>query len=261
MKPKKVGSVAFAEAPATPAASASPRRTRANTRAKNGGGRKLTQCEIVRSALEQDILTGQLPPNSPLDEDLMAKRFSVSRTPVREALLQLIEAGLVEKPSRQRAVVAPLDLRRLIQSFETLSELEATCARIAARRITEQELQALRDIQLRSEAALAASDQEEFGRQGGRFHLALWRAAHNDVLFEITRNLAARMHPFRMFQLSAQGRPEANNEDHRLVLDLLCAGKADEVYTLMRGHVTVQGDVLADYISSVPRPVVYTDYA
>ena len=257
MKPKKVGSVAFSEDPAASAASASPRRTRA----KSGGSRKLTQCEIVRSALEQDILTGQLPPNSPLDEDLMAKRFSVSRTPVREALLQLIEAGLVEKPSRQRAVVAPLDLRRLIQSFETLSELEATCARIAARRITEQELQALRDIQLRSEAALAASDQEEFGRQGGRFHLALWRAAHNDVLFEITRNLAARMHPFRMFQLSAQGRPEANNEDHRLVLELLCAGKADEVYTLMRGHVTVQGDVLADYISSVPRPVVYTDYA
>ena len=257
MKPKKVGSVAFSEDPAASAASASPRRARA----KSGGNRKLTQCEIVRSALEQDILTGQLPPNSPLDEDLMAKRFSVSRTPVREALLQLIEAGLVEKPSRQRAVVAPLDLRRLIQSFETLSELEATCARIAARRITEQELQALRDIQLRSEAALAASDQEEFGRQGGRFHLALWRAAHNDVLFEITRNLAVRMHPFRMFQLSAQGRPEANNEDHRLVLELLCAGKAEDVYTLMRGHVTVQGDVLADYISSVPRPVVYTDYA
>ena len=108
---------------------------------------------------------------------------------------------------------------------------------------------------------MAASDPDEFGRQGGRFHLALWRAAHNDVLFEITRNLAVRMHPFRMFQLSAQGRPEANNEDHRLVLELLCAGKAEDVYTLMRGHVTVQGDVLADYISSVPRPVVYTDYA
>ncbi|MCE2878405.1 MAG: GntR family transcriptional regulator [Comamonadaceae bacterium] len=254
MTSKKVASAADY---APSAASASSRRTRV----RNGGGRKLTQCEIVRSALERDILTGQLPPDSPLDEDLMAERFSVSRTPVREALLQLIEAGLVEKPSRQRAVVAPLDLRRLIQSFETLSELEATCARIAARRITEQEIQALREIQRLSEAALVAGDQDEFGRQGGRFHLALWRAAHNDVLFEITRNLAARMHPFRMFQLSAQGRPEANNEDHRQILELLCAGKAEEVYTLMRGHVTVQGDVLADYISIAPRPVVYTDYA
>ena len=158
-------------------------------------------------------------------------------------------------------MVAPLDLRRLIQSFETLSELEATCARIAARRITEDELRNLKEIQGLSEAALAKNDQDEFGRQGARFHLALWRAAHNDVLFDITRNLAVRMNPYRMFQLRAQGRPEANNEDHRQILKLLSAGKADEVYTLMRGHVTVQGDVLAEYISSGPSPVVYIDYA
>lgn len=229
-------------------------------RPKAADKRKLTQCEIVRSALERDIFTGQLPPESPLDEDLIAKRFSVSRTPVREALLQLIEAGLVDKPSRQRAVVAPLDLRRLIQSFETLSELEATCARIAARRITQEELQALIEIQRLSEVALLAKDQDEFGRQGARFHLALWRAAHNDVLFDITRNLAVRMNPFRMFQLRAQGRPEANHEDHRAILELLAKGKADEIYTLMRGHVTVQGDVLAEYISGGPRPVIYVDY-
>ena len=50
-------------------------------------------------------------------------------------------------------------------------------------------------------------------------------------------------------------------DDHRQILELLSAGKADEVYTLMRGHVTVQGDVLAEYISSGPRPVLYIDYA
>lgn len=257
MKSKKAVSAASAADERPAALPASP----ARGRLKSGDTRKLTQCEIVRSAIERDIFTGRLPPDSPLDEDLIAKRFSVSRTPVREALLQLIEAGLVEKPSRQRAVVAPLDLRRLIQSFETLSELEATCARIAARRITEAEQHNLMEIQRLSEAALAKNDQDEFGRQGARFHLALWRAAHNDVLFDITRNLAVRMNPYRMFQLRAQGRPEANNEDHRQILELLSAGKADEVYTLMRGHVTVQGDVLAEYISSGPRPVLYIDYA
>lgn len=254
-----------AAAPVAPAVDASPASELATSarrsRAKSTDNRKLTQCEIVRSALEKDIFTGRLPPDSPLDEDIIAKRFSVSRTPVREALLQLIEAGLVEKPSRQRAVVAPLDLRRLIQSFETLSELEATCTRIAARRITQEEKQALIEIQKQSEAALIADDQDEFGRLGARFHRALWKAAHNDVLFEITRNLAVRLHPYRMFQLRAQGRPQANNEDHRQILELILAGKAEEVYTLMRGHVTVQGDVLAEYISSGPKPVVYIDYA
>ena len=234
---------------------------RSRGRAKSQDTKKLTQCEIVRSALEKDIFAGILAPATPLDEDAIAKRFSVSRTPVREALLQLIEAGLVEKPSRQRAVVAPLDLRRLIQMFETLSELEAVCARFAARRITPQEKAALAIIQRASDVALAAGDEDEYGRQGIRFHVAVWRATHNDVLFETTRSLAVRLNPYRMFQLRSKGRPEANNDDHKLLLALIEAGNADQAYTLMRGHVTVQGDVLAEYISCSPRPVLQAEYA
>ena len=237
-----------------------PKPARPRGRVKAQDEKKLTQCEIVRSALEKEIFAGLLAPASPLDEDAISRRFSVSRTPVREALLQLIEAGLVEKPSRQRAVVAPLDVRRLIQMFETLSELEAVCARFAARRITPQELDTLASIQAASEAALQAGDENEFGHQGIRFHVALWRATHNDVLFETTRGLAIRLNPYRMFQLRAKGRQEANNDDHKELLRLISAGKADEAYTLMRGHVTVQGDVLAEYISCTPRPVLQSEY-
>ena len=80
---------------------------RVRTADKSPDGKKLTQCEIVRGALEQEIFSGRLAPGDALDEDGIAKRFLVSRTPVREAMLQLIETGLVEKPPRQRAVVAP----------------------------------------------------------------------------------------------------------------------------------------------------------
>ena len=233
---------------------------RARTAEKSPDGKKLTQCEIVRGALEQEIFSGRLAPGDALDEDGIAKRFLVSRTPVREAMLQLIETGLVEKPPRQRAVVAPLDVRRLIQTFETLSELEAVCARFAARRITELEKQQLADIQRGSEAALLAGDEDEYGRLGVRFHVAVWRATHNDVLFETTRNVAVRLNPYRMFQLRSKGRPEANNVDHQVLLSAILAGDADEAYAVMRGHVTVQGDVLAEYISSGPRPTQYAQY-
>lgn len=222
--------------------------------------KKLTQCEIVRKALEKDIFSGALAPAAQLDEEEIAQRFAVSRTPVREALLQLIETGLVVKPPRQRAVVAPLDVRRLIQMFETLSELEAICARLAARRITEPEKASLAAIQRASDAALHADDQDEYGRLGIKFHVAIWRATHNDVLFETTRNLAIRLNPYRMFQLRSKGRPEANNDDHIALLALLQAGDADAAYNLMRAHVTMQGDVLADYISTTPKVVLHAEY-
>ena len=78
---------------------------------------------------------------------------------------------------------------------------------------------------------------------------------------ETTRNLAVRLNPYRMFQLRAKGRPQANNVDHKLLLALIEAGNADEAYALMRGHVTVQGDVLAEYISCAPGPVLPGEYA
>ena len=84
----------------------------------------LTHAESVRLSLENDIFTGRLPPGASLDEEALARRFSVSRTPVREAMLQLIQSGLVEKKPRQGAIVTQIDLSDMIRLFEVMSELE-----------------------------------------------------------------------------------------------------------------------------------------
>ncbi|MFM1854716.1 MAG: hypothetical protein RLZ83_25 [Pseudomonadota bacterium] len=212
-----------------------------------------TQCAIVRGAIEDEIVTGALPPGAPLDEEAIAQRFSVSRTPVREAMLQLIESGLVRKSPRQAAVVAPLDVGRLVQSFEVMSELEALCAKLAARRITASELDELERIQRDSEEAVASGDHDSLGRLGSRFHVRIWHATHNEVLVETVSRFSIGLTPFRIYQLRSHGRPAANNVDHRALLDHIRGGRADEAAALMKRHVSVQGDVLADYISMAKR--------
>jgi DNA-binding GntR family transcriptional regulator len=211
--------------------------------------RRLTQSEIVRTAIEDDIFTGRRAPGSPLDEDEIGRQFGVSRTPVREAMLQLIQTGLVEKSSRKRPIVAPLNIRRLIQMFETLSELEGVCAKLAARRITGRERDALVANQEAAEAALKDGNENEYMWLARRFHAKIWAATHNEVLVDSTRKLSIRLIPYRMFQARSQGRPEANNADHRALIAALGRGDSDLAYSLMRAHVTVQGDVLAEYIS------------
>jgi DNA-binding GntR family transcriptional regulator len=213
------------------------------------GKKRQTQCKVVRSAIEHEIVTGGLPPGAPLDEEVIARRFGVSRTPVREALLQLIESGLIKKLPRQPAVVAPLDVQHLIQSFEVMSEMEALCARLAARRISTEEKSELQAIQVASDKALATKDHDALGRLGNRFHFKIWQATHNEVLVETVRKFAIRLNPYRMFQLRAEGRPSANNEDHQALLEAILSGRSDDAAQLMKRHVAVQGDVLADYIS------------
>ncbi|MBL4907248.1 MAG: GntR family transcriptional regulator, partial [Sneathiella sp.] len=89
--------------------------------------------------LEQEIVTGSLKPGTRLDETILADRFGVSRTPVREALTRLAASGLVEIRPRRGAVVATITLKDLMNMFEVMANLEAVCARLAARRITPEE--------------------------------------------------------------------------------------------------------------------------
>src|SRR5260370_23415309 len=95
-----------------------------------------TLAETIRQNLADDILRGVYPPGARLDESGLAKRFNLSRTPVREALRQLTSAGLVEvRPRRGVIVSLPTD-SALAEMFEVIGELQASCGRLPARRIS-----------------------------------------------------------------------------------------------------------------------------
>ena len=209
----------------------------------------LTHAESVRVALEQDIFTGQLAPGASLDEETIARRFSVSSTPVREAMLQLIQSGLVEKQPRQGAIVARTDVRNMIQMFEVMSELEGICAKFAARRMSAEEKKILADVHRRSEAALKRGNQDLYYGLSRRFHLLIIDGTHNDELIEMTNRLGIKLVPYRRFQLSYPGRSESNLRDHAALLEAIMSGASDVAHDLFRKHTTMQGDVLAEYIA------------
>ena len=73
------------------------------------------RADDLRRRLEREILSGRLSPGEKLDETKLAQRFKVSRTPVREALLQLASVGLVDMRPRQGAVVAACTVQQLLQ--------------------------------------------------------------------------------------------------------------------------------------------------
>lgn len=210
---------------------------------------RVTHASAVRMAIESDIFTGKLLPGTAIDEDTLTERFGVSRTPVREAMLQLLQGGLIEKRPRRPATVARLDLPRLIHMFETVSELESLCARFAATRITAREKESLIETHERSAAALESGDDAEYARLGRHFHILVMKATHNSVLIETCDKLALHTLPYRRFQLRQFGRAEANQVDHGRLLDAILSGDGPTAADVMRRHVTVQGDVLAEYIS------------
>jgi len=93
---------------------------------------KQKRSDQLREAIEEKIAIGEFPPGKRLDEAELLARFGVSRTPLREALIQLDSLGLVEIRPRRGVYVAAVSPQRLIEMFEVMGELvfDIRCPRV-----------------------------------------------------------------------------------------------------------------------------------
>jgi DNA-binding GntR family transcriptional regulator len=205
----------------------------------------------IRNAIEQDIATGVACPGARLDEIGLAERFGVSRTPVREALVQLAASGMIDLRPHRGAVVADVTADRLFQMFEAMAELEAAAAGLAARRMQPSDLAALTEAQTACRAALA--DPDAYYEANERFHQAIYQASGNPILAEHCLALQKRLRPYRRLQLRVSGRTERSLNEHADVVVALMRGDATEAAQALRLHVVVQGERFGDLVAGLAR--------
>lgn len=203
----------------------------------------------LRRTLESDIVGGALAPGARLDETQLAQRFGVSRTPVREALLQLSAAGLIEMRPRQGAIVTKVSPKRLFEMFELMSGLEAQCARLAAQRMTAEERAALQAAFDACRRAAEAGNADDYYDANQLFHEAIYTGSHNAFLEEQTLALRNRLAAYRRIQLRGGRRISASLAEHETVLDAILTDREEDAAAAMRAHVTIQADSFMELLS------------
>lgn len=204
----------------------------------------------VRDAIENDVVGGVFAPGERLDEVLLAKRFGVSRTPVREALMQLSAIGVVELRPRRGAVVVDHSPQRVYEMFEVMGELEGLAAALAARRLSDDDRATLAAAHERCRASAATGDADAYYYDNEDFHLAIYAASRSGFLIEQCEVLHRRLRPFRRLQLRVRNRLNASFDEHDGVLAAIFAGDAETARARLRNHVVVQGDRFADLLSA-----------
>jgi DNA-binding GntR family transcriptional regulator len=207
--------------------------------------------DVLREKIEEQIATGALPPGSALDEATLVEQHGVSRTPVREALIQLAAEGLIEIRPRRGAVVTSIGPTRLSEMFEVMAELEAMCARLAARRMTEAERAALLTAHQACEAARAQDDSDAYFYCNENFHAAIYAGSHNTFLIEQAQTLQRRLRPYRRLQLRVRNRMGVSFTEHQSVVQAITSGDAEAAALALRSHVVVQGERFADLLASL----------
>ncbi|PZO82042.1 MAG: GntR family transcriptional regulator [Mesorhizobium amorphae] len=217
-----------------------------------------SRSDTVREKLEQMIVEGAFGKGERLDENKLASRFAVSRTPVREAFQALAAAGLIELRPRSGAFVRHPAFEEIIEMFEVMAEMEAFCGRLAAHRGTHELIERLKLTVEVCEEAVGLNDSDTYYRANEEFHHLIYEASGNGFLAAEASRLHRRLKPFRRMQLKARGRLKQSLEEHRKILASLIEGDAGAAADLLREHVAVQGgkfnDLIVSYRSSARRP-------
>lgn len=209
---------------------------------------------LMRDEIEKAILIGELPPGRRLDEVMLAERFGVSRTPIREALIQLSASGLIEIVPRRGATVAKLEPDRLVEMFDVMAELEAMAVRLAARRQTADDVSRILEGHDACKRAAADGDPDAYYYENERFHYALYDASHHGYLIEQCRLLHRRLKPYRRLQLRVRQRMAVSLREHDAIVTTVLAFDGEKAAELMRAHVAVQGERFTDLLASLRRP-------
>jgi DNA-binding GntR family transcriptional regulator len=212
-----------------------------------------THAATLREEIEEMIAVGALRPGQHLDETELAERFGVSRTPIRETLIQLSTMGLVVIRPRRGAIVAELGPQQLVEMFEVMSELEATCGRLAARRMTPAEQATLVAAHKACQEALDAQEPDAYYYKNEVFHEAIYAGSHNQFLIEQTRALYRRLRPYRRLQLRVRNRLAKSYDEHDGVVQAIVSGDGERAAMLLREHVMIQGQRFADLMASLPQ--------
>lgn len=203
----------------------------------------------LRAELELDIIEGRLQPGERLDEKELATRFGVSRTPIREVLLQLSAAGLITLRPRRSALVRRLSGRQVIAMWEVLTRLEGLCARLATRRMPPEARKRLKEVCEQAREPVENKNVEAYDVLNREFHELIYAGAHNAYLTQCCREIRRRVRLYRKYGLSQPGRLQTSFNEHLLIVEAMLAGDDARADDLMQAHLSSGGHVFSDLLA------------
>jgi DNA-binding GntR family transcriptional regulator len=192
--------------------------------------------------LRDRILTGRLRPGDRLDLEQLTAEFGISRTPIREALLELSYEGLVAITPRSGMAVVGITPDDAVDNFAILAALAGKGAEMATGRITPEELRKLRDL------AATVHGNGDVVAANRRFHRAINLAARSPRLLTYLRQ-AVRVVPGNYFELFPE-QEERSRHEHAALLNAMERGDAGAARGIMEHHVLTAGEALGDWLAA-----------
>jgi|TARA_Y100000031_G_C8149923_1_gene351842 DNA-binding GntR family transcriptional regulator len=191
----------------------------------------------VASRIRDLIATDQFPPGTPLKEVNLCKQLSVSRTPLREALKQLIAEGLVEQIPYRGVVVCNPDQASIEQMLELLGALEGFAGEMACLRATREEIDAIRVLTQQMHETYEKDERLSYYKINQSIHRSIVEFSKNKELIRSHERLNSRLYRIRFLSNRRTDRWHTAIEEHDAILRNLEQREGLKLNKLLREHL------------------------
>lgn len=197
--------------------------------------------DLVFAAIRQRLVDASLPPGGSVSEAMLSKDLNVSKTPVREALIQLRQIGLIESTGRGMRVVVPT-VRVIRDAFEVRAGLEAAVARHAAERATREQRAEIVNL---AKASSEVGDATSFREADTAFHLALAEAADNALLYKAVEDAIVMTQVLRQRDVHLERDFGPDAKEHVSIARAVKTGDGQTAADRLSGHILrIMGQLL-----------------
>jgi DNA-binding GntR family transcriptional regulator len=200
----------------------------------------VTIADQIFAEIRQEIVEGRIPQGSKISEPELARRYGISRGPLREAMRRLESSNLVSRRANVGARVITLSSEQLLEIYHVREALEGMAARLAAERMPEAEVEELQSLleEHRRQVELEQG-RAYFQREGDLdFHYRIVRGSHNDRLIGLLCN--DLYHLVRMYRCQfGMVSPRARRafREHAQIVDAIADRDGELAEILMRRHI------------------------
>jgi DNA-binding GntR family transcriptional regulator len=198
---------------------------------------RYTLNQQVYQHLQQMVLSGDLTPGEQLDERALAEGLGVSRTPLREAINQLVKEGIIEYEPYRGNFVRTFTIKQVNDLFQVRKSLESLAVRLAVPKLSQEDLGRIRTILAEVDEALQQGDLEAYSDADRRFHKLIIDKTGNETLIETLDRLGLQFQLIRIFANRDPGVVERTAQERPRILTALAAFDADKAASLMEAHI------------------------
>jgi DNA-binding GntR family transcriptional regulator len=194
--------------------------------------------DAIAAKLKRAIVGGTLTPGTQLSVPALARTLAVSRSPVREAVLQLVGYGLAVEQPRKGVVVATVDHDDLLRIHEIREYMEAAAARYCAERIDRAALAGLDAVLTRQKRAVAEGDASAYYETNADLHRQIAHGAGNLRLAAMLGQFEGQMAIALQRISTSRAHMRAGYREHAEIVEQISARSAPNAEAAMRAHIT-----------------------